>query len=80
MTLVGLTLIMPSDKVASIDDDSDKVPALQSAEVKMLSDHAQASNDGSASRGIATPSAVHNKRQSSPTARNRAKAKRKKKR
>lgn len=78
--LVRPVLSMASDKFAVIDDDSDAAPALQSAEVEILSDHAQASNDASAPRVMAIPSAVQNKWKPSSTERNRAKADRKKKR
>lgn len=78
--LVRPVLNTPSGKVAVIDDDSDALPALQSAEVEMLSDHAQASNDASAPRVMTMPSAVQNKWKPSSTERNRAKAERKKKR
>lgn len=71
---------MAADKFAAIDDESDVLPALQSAEVELLSDHAKASNDASGSRVIAIPSAVQNKLRSSATERSRAKAERKKKR
>lgn len=78
--LVRPVLSMASDKFAVIDDDSDALPTLQSAEVEILSAHAQASNDVSASRVMAMPSAVQNKWKPSSTERNRAKAERKKKR
>lgn len=78
--LVQPVLSMSSDKVAVINDNSDAAPSLQSAEVEMLSDHAQASNDVSASRVMAIPSAVQNKWKPSSTERNRAKTERKKKR
>lgn len=80
LALVLPVLSMSSDKFALINADNDAVPVLQSAEVEMLSDDAQASNDVSVSRIMAIPSDVNNKWQPSSTQRNRTKAQRKKKR
>ena len=79
-TLIPPVSNTPWGKFAVIDDDSDALPALQSAEAELISDHAQILNDASAPRVMTMPSAVQNKWNLSSTNTNRAKAKRKKKR
>lgn len=79
-TLIPPVSNTPCGKFAVIDDDSDALPALQSAEAELISDHAQILNDASAPRVMTMPSAVQNKWNLSSTNTNRAKAKRKKKR
>ena len=78
--LVQPALSAPSNKFAVVNDDSDPFPAPQSAEVEMLFDSAQASNDPSAPGVMPIPSAAQNKWQPTSTERNRAKTKRKKNR